>query len=129
MSGRRWVITAAVLFVAALSGWAVFLSGRGPANADRWVTVVGFFGTTVLAAGSFAAGWSASRSPASARQAAAADRVAASGAADASGGGRANTGIEGYGDGRTAQVNRSGDATARGPGSVANTGVSRTPRT
>ncbi|WP_433796638.1 hypothetical protein [Actinoplanes sp. CA-252034] len=121
-------ITAAALFVAALSGWAVFLSGQGLEDADRWVTVVGFFVTTVLAAGSIAAAWWASRPPIPARPAAT-DRVDGSGAALACDGGRANTGIDGYGDDRTAQVNRSGNATARGPGSVANTGVSRSSRT
>ncbi|MFC4068649.1 hypothetical protein [Actinoplanes subglobosus] len=128
MSRTPMVITATVLLAAALTGWAVFLSGQGLENADRWVTVVGFFVTTILAAGSFAAGWSASRPPAP-RQPASADRVTDSGTAHAGEGGRASTGIETCGDGRTAEVNRSGDATARGPGSVANTGVSRQPRT
>ncbi|MFE9690645.1 hypothetical protein [Micromonospora sp. NPDC005806] len=53
------------------------------------------------------------------------DRVEDSGKATATGGGRANTGLEATGDDRPAQVLRSGDATADGPGSVANTGVQR----
>ncbi|SFF39135.1 hypothetical protein SAMN05421541_109483 [Actinoplanes philippinensis] len=121
------MIAAAVLSLVALGGWAVFLSGQGLENADRWVTVVGFFVSTALAAGAVAAAWPASRSPGPARPATT-DRVAGSGAAYAGEGGRANTGIEAGGDGRTAEVNRSGSATARGPGSVANTGISRMPR-
>ncbi|WP_280838752.1 hypothetical protein [Micromonospora sp. A200] len=56
------------------------------------------------------------------------DRVEESGKATATGGGRANTGLQAAGDGRPAQVTRSGDATAEGPGSVANTGIQRGPR-
>jgi len=56
------------------------------------------------------------------------DRVEDSGAARATGGGKANTGVEVAGDDRPAQVTRSGDATADGSGSVANTGVQRWPR-
>jgi hypothetical protein len=53
------------------------------------------------------------------------DRVEDSGNANARGGGQANTGVQGGGDDRPARVTRSGDATAGGPGSVANTGVQR----
>jgi hypothetical protein len=56
------------------------------------------------------------------------DRVQDSGAARASGGGQANTGVDVVGDDRPAQVTRSGDATADGRGSTANTGVQRRPR-
>jgi hypothetical protein len=58
------------------------------------------------------------------------DRVEESGAARATGGGQANTGadVTGGDDDRPAQVARSGDATADGPGSVANAGVLRRPR-
>lgn len=53
------------------------------------------------------------------------DRVEDSGAARATGGGRANTGVDAADGDRPAQVTRSGDAFAHGPGSVANTGVQR----
>lgn len=57
------------------------------------------------------------------------DRVEDTGAARATGGGQANTGVDVVGgDDRPAQVARSGEATADGPGSVANTGVQRRPR-
>ncbi|QKW17628.1 hypothetical protein [Verrucosispora sp. NA02020] len=56
------------------------------------------------------------------------DRVEDTGKAKATGGGRANTGLEAAGYDRPAQVTRSGDATADGPGSVANTGIQRGPR-
>jgi hypothetical protein len=123
-------ITAVVLLVAALTGWAVFLSGQGLENADRWVTVAGFFVSTLLAAGSFGLAWSASRAPT--RQRAAppgADQVAGSGTAHAVEAGHANTGIETSGGDRPTRVTRSGDATASGPGSVANTGIVQGPRT
>ncbi|WP_091089236.1 hypothetical protein [Micromonospora nigra] len=51
------------------------------------------------------------------------DRSEDTGAAHATGGGQANTGLQAAGVERPAQIARSGDATADGPGSVANTGV------
>jgi hypothetical protein len=56
------------------------------------------------------------------------DRVQDTGTARGTGMGQANTGVDVVGDDRPAQVTRSGDATADGPGSVANTGVQRRPR-
>ncbi|MDG4765771.1 hypothetical protein O7632_16940 [Solwaraspora sp. WMMD406] len=56
------------------------------------------------------------------------DEVRDTGAARATGGGRANTGVDVVGDDRPARVIRSGNATAHGPGSTANTGVQRRPR-
>lgn len=56
------------------------------------------------------------------------DRVEGSGRATAAGGGSANSGLESDEDGRPAEVIRSGDAEARGPGSVANTGIRRGPQ-
>ncbi|WP_239340720.1 hypothetical protein [Frankia sp. CiP3] len=57
-----------------------------------------------------------------------AERVDDTGRANATGGGRANTGLQGAGNDRPAQVTRSGDAIADGPGSVANTGIQRSRR-
>jgi hypothetical protein len=52
-----------------------------------------------------------------------------SGDAEATGGGEANTGAEtGLDDTGAVRVTRSGKAVADGPGSVANTGVRRVPR-
>lgn len=56
------------------------------------------------------------------------DRVEDTGGASATGGGQANTGLQAPGDDRPGQVTRSGDATADGPGSRANTGIQRGPR-
>jgi hypothetical protein len=56
------------------------------------------------------------------------DRVEDSGNANATGGGQATTGVDVTGDSGPAQVIRSGDATAAGPGSMANTGIVRRPR-
>ncbi|KOX11560.1 hypothetical protein [Streptomyces sp. NRRL B-3648] len=53
------------------------------------------------------------------------DRVEDTGTARATGGGQANTGLRTPSDDRQAQVTRSGDATANGRGSVANTGINR----
>jgi hypothetical protein len=55
------------------------------------------------------------------------DRVENTGKASATGGGQANTGLRVVGDSRPTRVSRSGDATASGPGSVANTGIERIP--
>jgi hypothetical protein len=56
------------------------------------------------------------------------DRVEDSGKAKATRGGRATTGVDVTGDSGPAQVIRSGDATADGPGSTATTGIVRRPR-
>jgi len=56
------------------------------------------------------------------------DRVKDTGKAAATGGGRANTGLLAPGDGRPGEVKRSGEATADGSGSVANTGIRHEPR-
>lgn len=52
-----------------------------------------------------------------------ADRVEDSGKAEATSGGQANTGLRTSGRSGPAQVTRSGEARADGPGSVANTGI------
>jgi hypothetical protein len=56
------------------------------------------------------------------------DQVEDSGAARAKDGGNANTGVDVVGDDRPARITRSGEASADGPGSAANTGVQRRPR-
>jgi len=53
------------------------------------------------------------------------NRVEDSGRAEATGGGKANTGLQALGGDGPAQVTGSGDATADGRGSVANTGIQR----
>ena len=56
------------------------------------------------------------------------DQVEDTGNATATSGGHANTGAQVSDHGRPAQVTRSGDAVADGPGSVANTGIQRQAR-
>jgi len=56
------------------------------------------------------------------------DRVEDTGKAAATDGGQANTGLQTDHDAGPANVARSGDATAAGPGSTANTGIQRQPR-
>lgn len=56
------------------------------------------------------------------------DIVDKSGAAHATDGGLANTGVQGVADDRPVHISGSGDATAHGAGSVANTGVQRGPQ-
>lgn len=60
---RRRVLTviAVVLFVAALAGWAVFLSGQGLEDADRWASVAGIFVNTLLTTASLVLAWLALR--------------------------------------------------------------------
>ncbi|WP_203868833.1 hypothetical protein [Plantactinospora endophytica] len=53
------------------------------------------------------------------------DRAEHTGPAVASAGGNANTGLRSGGNGRPARVSDTGSATARGPGSRANTGIVR----
>jgi len=53
------------------------------------------------------------------------DRVEDTGDARATAGGQANTGLRTPDTGRSAQATRTGDATADGPGSAANTGIWR----
>lgn len=56
-----------------------------------------------------------------------ADHVEDSGKAEATSGGQANTGLRTTDRSGSAQVTRSGDARADGPGSVANTGIYHQP--
>ncbi|MEU8228946.1 hypothetical protein AB0C12_04985 [Actinoplanes sp. NPDC048967] len=56
-----------------------------------------------------------------------ADEARETGTATASDGGEANSGVQAAGDDRPARAIDTGDAKAEGPGSVANTGVRRTP--
>ncbi|HWS37158.1 MAG TPA: hypothetical protein VN408_30985 [Actinoplanes sp.] len=126
MRRRLLTITAVTLFVAALAGWAWFLSRQSLQDADQWSSVAGLFVNTLLTTGSLTLAWLARRSPAAGpRPDPGADQVTDSGNARATAGGNAGTGVDGTGDSRPARVTRSGDATADGPGSVANTGVQR----
>ncbi|GAA4607774.1 hypothetical protein BJY16_006502 [Actinoplanes octamycinicus] len=108
------------LFGVIVAGLVVYLVAVGLDQADKLASGIG----AVLALVALAAPYLFP--PAS--SASVPDEVRDTGAARASAGGHANTGIDAPGDERAARVTRSGDATADGPGSAANTGVQRRPR-
>lgn len=109
-----------VAFAVIIAGLVVYLLGVGLDKADKLASAI----SAVVALAALGVPYLLSPSSGGA-SVVGPDRVDNSGAARATGGGQANTGVDVVGDDRPAQVAGSGDATADGPGSVANTGVSR----
>jgi len=116
---RRWIWAGRVVFGVLVAGLVGYLVVAGLEKADKVASGVG----AVLALMALGApyllppqGGAPMRDP---------DRVEDTGTAKATGGGQANAGLQTAGGDRPAQVTRSGDATADGPGSVANTGIQR----
>ena len=118
----RWVWAGRAVFGVAVTGLVVYLSVVGIDKADMVASSIG----AVLAL--IALGAPYLLPPANDVPAPAPNRVEDSGNARATGGGQANTGLQTLDGDRSAQVSRSGDATADGPGSSANTGIQRGPR-
>lgn len=121
---RRWVWAGRVAFGLIVTGLVVYLVAVGLDKADKLASAIG----AVAALAALGAPYLLP-SPTGGASMMEPDRVQDSGTARATGGGQANTGVDAdtSGEGRPAQVIRSGDASADGPGSVANTGVSRRP--
>lgn len=115
---RRWVWVGRAVFGAIVVAVVVYLAVVGLDEADKVASSIG----VVVALAALGAPYLL---PApSAGGALDPDRVEDAGRANATGGGQANTGLQGP-DSRPGQVIRSGDATADGPGSVANSGIQR----
>lgn len=118
-----WVWAGRVAFGVIVAGLVVYLVVVGLDKADKLASAI----SVVVALAALVAPYlfpPASGGVSMVEQ----DRVEDSGKARATGGGQVNTGVDAVGDDRPAQVTRSGEATAEGPGSVANTGVQRRPR-
>jgi hypothetical protein len=121
---RRWVWAGRGLFGVILAGLIVYLVRAGLDKADKLASAIG----VVVALAALVAPYLLPAAGPGGVSEVEPDRVQESGAARASGGGQANTGVDVVGGDRPAQVTRSGDASAEGPGSTANTGVQRQPR-
>ena len=120
---RRWVWAGRAVSAVIVAGLVGYLVVAGLERADKLASAI----SAVVAVAALAAPY-LFPVPASGNTGVSkvgADQVEDSGTARATGGGQANTGVDGVGNDRPAQVTRSGDATATGPGSVANTGVRR----
>jgi hypothetical protein len=123
--GSRWVWAGRIIAVLVLAGLVTYMAVAGLTTANLVGGALG--GVAALAA--LLAPYLLS--PSSASQGgptgSESDLVENSGTATATGGGKANTGLQDTAGARSAQVYRSGDARADGPGSVANTGIQRRP--
>jgi hypothetical protein len=113
-----------VIFGVIVVGLVVYLVVVGLDKADKLASTVG----VVVALLALGAPYLLPQPPLESASMPDPDRVEDTGKAAATGGGQANTGLEAIGDSRPAQVTRSGDATADGPGSGANTGIQRRPQ-
>lgn len=119
---KKWVWAGRVAFAVIVTGLVVYLVVVGLEKADKLASAI----SAVAALAALAAPYLLPASGSGGVSRVEPDRVEDSGAARATGGGRANAGVDiEEGADRPAQVIRSGDATADGPGSVANTGVLR----
>lgn len=119
---KKWVWAGRVAFAVIVTGLVAYLVVVGLEKADKLASAISAVAAIAALAAPYLLPGSGSGGPSRVEP----DRVEDSGAARATGGGRANTGVNNEESAnRPAQVVRSGDATADGPGSVANTGVLR----
>lgn len=121
---QRWIWAGRVGFGVVVAALAAYLAAVGLDKADKLASGIG----AVLALLALGVPYLLPPPQPGGTPMPGPDRVEDSGKATATAGGQANTGVDVAGDGGPAQVTRSGDATADGPGSVANTGVQRRPR-
>ena len=123
---QHWVRAGRIGFVAIVAGLVTYLVVVGLEKADKVASSI----SAVLALIALGAPYLLPRAKEDAVVSEPEpDRVQDSGKATATQGGHANSGLETDGvEGRPAQVIRSGDANADGPGSTANTGIQRRPR-
>ncbi|MEU4473946.1 hypothetical protein [Micromonospora sp. NPDC023888] len=122
--GRGWLWAGRVTFGVILAGLVAYLVAVGVDKADKLASAI----SVVVALVALVAPYLLPAAGSGGASMVEPDRVEDTGAARATGGGQANTGADVVGPDRPAQVARSGEATADGPGSVANTGVQRRPR-
>ena len=118
---QQWVWAGRVVFGVLVAGVVVYLVVVGLDKADKTASSIG----AVVALVALAVPYLLPPRQSGGVSMPDADRVEESGKAIAKAGGRANTGADTDARDRSAQVVRSGDATAEGPGSVANTGIQR----
>ena len=119
---RMWIWTGRAVCAVTTAALAIYLYVVGLDKADKLASIVGAVVALVALGAQYLL------SPPGGAPVSDPDRVEDSGKATATGGGQANAGVDITGDGGPAQVIRSGDAHADGPGSVANTGIQRRPR-
>ena len=118
----RWIWAGRIAFGVLAVGLVAYLAVVGLDKADKLASCVGAVVALLALATPYLL------PPPEGAPMADPDRVEDSGTAKATGGGQATTGVDITGDSGPAQVIRSGDATADGPGSTATTGVVRRPR-
>ncbi|MFG2051505.1 hypothetical protein ACGFIW_29245 [Micromonospora sp. NPDC048935] len=121
--GRAWVWAGRVTFGVIIAGLVAYLVVVGLDKADKLASAI----SVVVALVAVAAPYLLPAPGSGGVSMVEPDRVEDTGAARATGGGQANTGADVVGTDRPARVTRSGEATADGPGSVANTGLRRRP--
>ena len=121
--GRRWIWAGRITAVVILAGLAGYLAWAGLDTASE----VGSSISGVIALAALLAPYLLPAPQPAGPSRPDPARVEDSGAATATAGGQANTGLQTTGGSGPAQVSRSGDARADGPGSVANTGIQRQP--
>ena len=118
---RRWIWFGRAVFGVSAVSLVAYFAVVGLDKADKLASVIAaVVGLLALVAPYLLPAPSVNEAPVSG-----VDRVDEPGNARATRGGRANTGVQVAGDAPPAQVVRSGDAFADGPGSVANTGIQR----
>ena len=116
-----WVWAGRVVFAVVVVGLVVYLAVVGLDRADKLASSISLLvGLFALAAPYLL--------PLPGVSGGEPDRVEDTGDARATGGGQANTGLHTGDVGRAARAARTGDATADGPRSSANTGIQRGPR-
>jgi hypothetical protein len=121
---RRWAWAGRAVFGLVVAGLVGYLVEVGLAKADMVASSI----SAILALLALGAPYLLPSSPSRDAPVPDPNRVEDTGRANATGGGRANTGLLASNGDRPAQVARSGNATADGPGSVANTGIQHEPR-
>ena len=121
---QHWVRAGRIGFVVIVAGLVTYLVVVGLEKADKVASSI----SAVLALIALGAPYLLPRTKEDAvTSEPVPDRVEDSGKATATQGGHANTGLQAGGQSRPAQVVRSGDASADGPGSTANTGIQHGP--
>ena len=121
--GRRWIWAGRITAVVILAGLAGYLAWAGLDTASKVASSI----SVVIALAALLAPYLLPVPQPAGPPRPDPDSVEDSGAATATAGGQANTGLQTTGGSGPAQVSRSGDARADGPGSVANTGIQRQP--
>jgi hypothetical protein len=119
-----WVWSGRAVGALGLAGLVVYLAWVGLDKADKTASAIG----AVVAVAALIAPYLLPAPSAGGAATLEADEVENTAKATATGRGQANTGVQSTDATRSAHVKDSGQATAHGPGSIANTGIQRGPR-